>query len=274
MCSVLGASKSGYYDWLKRGISSRKKRKIELMRHIEDLHQGSRKIYGSPRITRLLKGMGYRIAQSTVALWMTEAGIVSKTKKKFKVLTTDSRHSHPIAPNILDRKFNPQSPNAVWASDITYVPTQEGWLYLAVTIDLYSRMVVGWSMGSNMSRELVLSSFRMALKRRRGQLSTTCIHHSDRGSQYASGDFRQALDRHGFICSMSGKGNCWDNAVVESFFHTLKTEHIFLENYLTRQDAVKSIFEYIEVFYNRKRIHSSLDYKSPLEFEEKFAKCA
>lgn len=195
---------------------------------------------------------------------MKEAGIRARQRRKFKA-TTNSKHDLPIAPNLLNRNFKVSSPDTAWASDITYVATDEGWLYLATTLDLSSRKIVGWSMDKRMTRKLVCDALEMALGRR--QPAMGLIHHSDRGSQYASGDFRKLLDRNGMFCSMSRKGNCWDNAPMESFYHSLKTEMIYFRRFKTRAQARLEIFEFIEVFYNRKRIHSTLGYLSPEEFE-------
>jgi putative transposase len=195
----------------------------------------------------------------------------SKVKRKFKS-TTDSKHNLPVAENLLDRDFSPKSANKAWAQDITYIRTAEGWLYLAVVIDLYSRKVVGWKMDDNMRKELVIGALEMAVKSRKP--GPELIAHSDRGSQYCSGLFQAKLKSHGMICSMSGKGDCWDNAVAESFFHTIKTELVYLEKYKTREEASQSIFEYIEVFYNRQRLHSTLGFSSPVEYEDELRRVA
>ena len=244
-----------------------------MMKQIEVIHLNSRKLYGAPRVTEALKALGYSISRSTVSTWMKNANIFSKTKRKFRVVTTDSKHGMPIAKNVLNRNFTPDQPGKVFASDITYMPTGEGWLFLAVTLDLYSRKVVGWSMDQTMTVKLVSDALLMAIGRRTS-LCHEAIHHSDRGAQYASSEFRLNLERFGISQSMSRKGNCWDNAPVESFFHTLKTELVYFENYKTREEAMVSIFEYIEVYYNRIRLHSSIDYKTPVDFEQTFAKCA
>jgi transposase InsO family protein len=196
---------------------------------------------------------------------MKEHGIRAKRRRRY-VNTTDSNHSQPVAPNILDRQFSVSAPNKAWLSDITYVPTREGWLYLAAVLDLYSRRIVGWAMDAAMPTELVLTALRMAIENR--QTEPGLIHHSDRGCQYASAEFQKELTRHGFVCSMSRKGNCWDNAPMESFFGTLKEELIHLAAYATRAEARTAIFEYVETFYNRRRSHSTLGYVSPAEFEE------
>lgn len=235
-----------------------------LLSEIRVIHRKSRETYGSPRVTAELRDRGIRCGRNRVARIMRDNGICAKMRRKFK-RTTDSRHNLPVAANLLDQDFAVGRPNSVWAGDITYVPTDEGWLYLATVLDLYSRQVVGWSMKRRMTRDLVVDALKQAVGRRKPPPGL--IHHSDRGSQYASGEFQELLNKHGFLCSMSRKGNCYDNACVESFFGTLKTEMICFERYKTRDDARRSIFEYIEVFYNRQRKHSTLGYKSPVEFE-------
>lgn len=234
------------------------------MRVIEDIHKSSRGTYGSPRVLAELKGLGFKCSKQRVERLMKKNGIRAKTRRKFRV-TTDSKHKFPVAPNILDRNFTPEASNAVWGGDITYVWTKEGWLFLAVIIDLFSRQVVGWSMDAKMTRELTLNALRMAINRRNP--GAGLLHHTDRGSQYASTDYQQMLKAHKMICSMSRKGNCWDNACIESFFHSLKTEMIYWEEFETREEACRKIFEWIEVFYNRKRRHSTLGYLSPVNFE-------
>ena len=264
MCRVLEASPSGFYDWLRRPESQRAAEDRALIEKIQAVHNESRRTYGSPRVHASLKAAGYRIGRKRVARLMRENDIRPRTKRKFKV-TTDSRHDHPIAPNLLDRQFTVEAPNTVWLADLSYIWTREGWLYLAVVLDLFSRQVVGWAMDEEMSQELTLAALDMALKRRRPLPGL--MHHSDRGSQYAAGAYRKRLAEHGIVCSMSRKGNCWDNAPMESFFHTLKTELVHHRDYLTRDDARRDIFEYIEVFYNRQRRHSTLGYLSPAQFE-------
>jgi len=270
MGKILGVSRSGFYKWKKRSGGKRAINDLKLLRAIEDIHRASRKSYGSPRIFNQLKALGFSVSKTKVERLMREHGIKAKMKRKFKA-TTDSKHNHPVTENILNRDFKPKMANQAWAGDITYVWTNEGWLYLAVILDLFSRQVVGWAMSERMTKELALNALRMALLKR--QPPKGFIHHSDRGSQYASGSYRKLLDVHGAICSMSRKGNCWDNAVAESFFHSLKTEMIFFESFATRKEAMTKIFEWIEVFYNRQRIHSSLGYKTPEQFEN-LANCA
>jgi transposase InsO family protein len=209
--------------------------------------------------------MGFDANQKKVERLMKKFGIRAKTKRKFRI-TTDSKHNLPVAENILNRKFTPDAPNKAWAGDITYLWTKEGWLFLAVIVDLFSRQVVGWSMDERMTKELALSALRMGLGRRNPEKGL--IHHSDRGSQYAATAYRKLLEARGAICSMSRKGNCWDNAVVESFFHSLKTEMVHHECFETREEARRKVFEWIEVFYNRQRLHSALGYNSPVQYEE------
>lgn len=272
MCIVLGVSPSGYYDWLKRDTSEREKHKLRLMNLIEQIHQNSKGRYGAPRIYQALIAQGIKICQTTVSRWMREAGLRAKTWRKFRVITTDSKHKLPIAENVLNRNFNPATPGEVLSSDITYIPTEEGWLYLAVTLDLGTRKAAGWSMDQTMTEKLVSDALTMAMGR--VILKPGVIHHSDRGSQYASHKFQALLAANNITPSMSRKGNCWDNAPTESFFHSLKTELIYFENFKTREEARKSIFEYIEVFYNRERLHSSINYKTPVDYENSFDKCA
>lgn len=264
MCTTLEVSRSGFYVWLGRGESGRAREDCRLTVLIREEHERSRGTYGAPRIHAALKKRGEACGLHRVERLMQVAGIRSKVRRKFKK-TTDSNHPHPIAPNILDQKFSVGAPNQVWVSDITYIWTEEGWLYLASTLDLYSRKVVGWAMSAYMPASLVVGALQMAIDQRsppRGLL-----HHSDRGVQYAANAFQGLLEHHGITPSMSGKGNCYDNAVQESFFHTLKTELCDHEHYRTRAEARASVFEFIEVFYNRQRLHSTLGYCSPAEFE-------
>ena len=264
MCTVLEISRSGFYAWLKREPSERNKSDARMLDLIREVHKTNRGVYGAPRVHKALKAGGVERGRNRTARLMREDGLRSKTKKKFKA-TTNSKHSHPVAPNLLGQDFKTQLPNAIWVSDITYIWTDEGWLYLATTMDLFSRGVVGWSMDSRMKSSLVVSALDMALKARKPM--TGLIHHSDRGVQYAAKPFQKLLDSNGIVCSMSRKGNCYDNAVQESFYHSLKTELVHHEHYRTREEAKASIFEYIEGFYNRQRLHSTLGYKSPLQFE-------
>jgi len=264
ICEVFSVSKSGYYAWRKRDNSHKEAKEFKLLRAIEDIHKASRKTYGSPRIYDELKGMGHNVGKTKVERVMKKNGIRAKTKRKFRV-TTDSKHNLPVAPNLLDRNFQPEKPNETWASDITYVWTKEGWLFLAVIVDLFSRQVVGWSLDKTMTKELVCSALRQAYFRRKP--GTGLVFHSDRGSQYCSKEFRQHLRQYRMLQSQSRVANCWDNACVESFFHTLKTEMIYHEDFKTREQAHRAIFEWVEAFYNRKRKHSTLGYKSPVDFE-------
>ncbi len=265
VCEVLEVSRSGYYAWLRRPTSGRARRREELAVWIKQAHEQNRRVYGSPRVCRVLQEQGHSVCENTVADIMKELAIRAKSKKKFVPRTTDSRHSQPVAPNRLDRQFNAPLPNQKWAVDITYIPTDQGWLYLAGVMDLCSRRIVGWSMADHMRAELVSDALKMALARRGPKEGL--LHHSDRGVQYASEDYMHLLKSFNIEPSMSAKGDCWDNAAMESFWATLKTELVNHEQYATHERARASIFEYIEVFYNRKRLHSSLGYQSPETFE-------
>lgn len=267
-CLVLEVSRSGYYDWLERPASAAAKRMEALKVKIKKVHEENRCVYGSRRVCAAIKAEGETVCANTVARGMKELEIRAKTKKKFVPCTTDSRHRQPVAENILDRRFSAELPNRKWATDITYILTGEGWLYLAGVIDLCSRMIVGWSMADHMKTDLVSDALKMAITRRLP--GPNLLHHSDRGVQYASDDYQHLLQSHQMQSSMSGKGNCWDNACAESFWATLKTELVHHEQYATREQARQSIFEYIEIFYNRKRLHSSLEYLSPEAFEARF----
>jgi transposase InsO family protein len=267
-CDVLEVSRSGYYAWTKRLPSQRARRREELAGKIRQVHEENRQVYGSPRVCQVLRAQGQSVCENTVADIMNERRIRAKSRKKFVPKTTDSRHQQPIADNLLDRQFDTQLPNHKWAADITYIPTDEGWLYLAGVIDLCSRKIVGWSMATHMRVELVSDALKMALARRGP--GEGLLHHSDRGVQYASEDYTHLLQSNEIRISMSGKGDCWDNAAMESFWATLKTELVNHEHYVTHEQARASIFEYIEVFYNRKRLHSSLGYVSPETFEAGF----
>jgi transposase InsO family protein len=265
MCRALKVSKSGYYAWGIRPQSKRARENEKLDHHIKTIYRKNKGTYGSPRITKALNRQNIACSENRVARRMRINDIKAKTKKRFKV-TTNSKHNHPVAKNLLDQNFKAQRPNQVWASDITYIWTREGWMYLAVIVDLFGRHIVGWAMDNHLGQELVVNALKQAIWRRRPPKGV--IFHSDQGVQYACQAFRKLLQQHKFIQSMSGKGNCYDNAVVESFFHTLKTELIYFENYRTREDAKNSIFEYIEVYYNRDRMHSTLNYYSPVQFEQ------
>jgi putative transposase len=265
MCEVLGVSRSGFYAWRDRPPSQTAARRERLVEQIRQAHQEARSVYGSPRVHRELQARGVACSEDTVAKLMRAHGIRSKARRRFVVRTTESRHDRPVADNVLAREFYPDRPDTAWAADITYVPTAEGWVYLAAVVDLFSRKVVGWATADHLRAELPLEALRMALTHRKpaGEL----LHHSDRGVQYASEAYQSLLAAHGIEPSMSRKGNCWDNAVVESFFSTLKRELVHHEDYADREEARRSLFEYIEVFYNRKRRHSTLGYRSPAEFE-------
>jgi transposase InsO family protein len=263
-CQHLGASRSGFYAWSQRPESVRQQADKELAEEVAQVHRDSRGTYGSPRVHAELRARGRRVSRKRVARLMGQQHLAARKRRRF-VRTTDSRHGLPVAPNVLERDFSPDKPNSTWATDITYVWTAEGWLYLAAVLDLFSRRVVGWAMSQSIDTLLVLSALDMALQQR--QPAAGLVHHSDRGSQYASADYQQALKASGLQCSMSRKGNCWDNAVVESFFSSLKQELVYLTTFKTRQEAQLALFEYIEVFYNRKRRHSSLGYLSPVEYE-------
>jgi transposase InsO family protein len=266
MCRALRVSRSGYYAWRKKPVSDREKENEKFAAEIIEIHKKSRHTYGSPRIHAELRERGYGIGRNRVARLMREHRIRSKVKKRFKV-TTHSKHGLPVAANLLrggDLRVHRQ--NQVWVSDITYIRSREGWLYLCIIMDLYSRSIVGWSMEERLTKELVLKSLHMACMRRKPQRGI--IFHSDRGSQYASHACTATLQRKGFFASMSGKGNCYDNAHAESFFHTMKVEEVYGNVYRSRQEAKLSIFEYIEVFYNRFRKHSQLGYQSPYQFEQ------
>ena len=265
VCRVLAVSPAGYYAWRDRPASLRQRRRELLAARIQTVHTLNRRVYGSPRIHEALLAVGEKVCQNTVAKLMRQRNIRAKTKKKFVPRTTDSTHDQPVARNLLQRQFAAELPNQKWAVDITYIPTDEGWLYLAGVLDLCSRKIVGWSMADHMETGLVSDALKMAIARR--SPGAGLLHHSDRGSQYASEDYQQALEARGMICSMSGRGECWDNACMESFWSTLKTELVHHEDYATREQARQSIFEYIEAFYNRQRLHSSLGYVSPEAFE-------
>jgi transposase InsO family protein len=264
-CDVLGVSRSGYYAWSRRPASPRAQRRQRLAAQIKQVHERNRNVYGSPRVCNALNARGERVCENTVADIMNEHQIRAKGKRKFVPRTTDGQHRQPIADNVLDRRFDATRPNQKWAADITYIPTDQGWLYLAGVIDLCSRRIVGWSMADHMRTDLVSEALKMAVGRRGP--AEGLLHHSDRGVQYASEDYRRLLQSHGMRVSMSGKGDCWDNAVMESFWGTLKTELVNHEHYATHEQARASIFEYIEVFYNRNRLHSTLGYLSPETFE-------
>jgi transposase InsO family protein len=267
MCDVLHVSRSGYYAWLKRPVSERKKRKEWLTQRIQHIFLQSRRLYGSPKITHVLRAEGIRISQKTVARMMKELGLRSRTVKKYKA-TTNSSHSLPVSENLLNQQFVAQAPNQVWMADMTYVPTQKGWLYVASVMDLYTRKIVGWHADERMTKRLVLQALDQAYQRQKP--NSGVLHHSDRGSQYASTEYQERLIKYGMIGSMSRKGNCYDNACIESFHSVLKKELVFLEKFETKEQAKQRIFEYIEFFYNRQRIHSSIGYISPADYERMY----
>lgn len=264
LCRTLSVSCTGFYAWCRRGLSPRAREDAALKVEIRAAHVASGKRYGSPRIHADLRAGNQHVGRKRVARLMREEGLEGQRKRRFRV-TTDSRHSLPVAPNHLNRDFSVSGPNKVWVTDITYIWTREGWMYLAAILDLFSRRVVGWSMDSYLERKLALDALFMALKTRRPEPGL--IHHSDRGIQYASTDYQSQLRERGIVCSMSRKGDCWDNAVAESFFSTLKAELVHRTDYVSRSQARASVFEYIEGFYNGRRRHSALGYLSPVEHE-------
>jgi len=266
LCKTFGVSRSGYYTWKERPVSETTQENETLLEEIEVIHDQFNQNYGSPRVHKELLDRGYTCCVNRVANLMRQNELRAKTKKKF-IATTNSNHSRPVAENLLNRQFDlPQKPNEVWVSDITYLWTDQGWVYLAAVVDLFTRKVVGWSLDSSMTTDLVEDALLNAI--RLGRPANGLMIHSDRGSQYASARYQQLLKDHGMICSMSRKGNCWDNAPMESFFATLKKELTHHERYKTRQEVRISLFEYIETFYNRIRKHSALGYKSPVQFEQ------
>jgi putative transposase len=268
MCETLSVSTSGFYAWLSRPVSEQELRREAILAEIRAIHVELKRRNGSPRIHAELNARGFACSVNTVAKLMHDNDIGAKTARKFRN-TTDSKHSRPVADNILGRQFTASKPNERWLADITYIWTREGWLYLAGVEDLFSRMVVGWSMAQHMESRLVVDAMAMAIARRLPEEGL--LAHSDRGSQYASEHYQAVLLEAGIECSMSGKGQCWDNAPMESFFATLKKELVYDEDYHTHQQARGSIFEYIESYYNLKRRHSALGYLSPVEFEKVFA---
>jgi len=267
MCDALEVSASGYYAWANRTPSPTERRHEKLVAAIRVIHAEVKGRYGSPRMTVELNARGHDCSENTVAKIMQKHGIFAKAPRRF-VRTTDSRHGLPTADNILDRNFNSMAPNAAWSADITYIPTADGWLYLAVVEDLFSRKIVGWAMDATMTSRLVVDALEMAISRRLP--GKGLVAHSDRGSQYASEHHRGILARNGITCSMSRVAQCWDNAPVESFFASLKRELVHDERYTSRDQAKASVFEYIEAFYNRVRRHSSLGFLSPEDFERTY----
>jgi len=264
LCQFMSVSRSSYYDWIHSPKTAREKENDALTEHLKKLFEDGRKTYGTRRLKKKLAEKDIYVSRRRIGRLMRKAGLFCKTKKRFKA-TTNSKHGKPVAPNLLDRKFTVSQPDRYYVGDITYIATQEGWLYLAVVIDLYSRQIVGWSMYNRMKAKLVNDALLMAILKR--QPADGLMWHTDRGSQYASDSHRKILSDNNIIQSMSRKGNCWDNAVSESFFHSLKTELTHHCQFKTRKDAQQMIFEYIEVFYNRERIHSANGYLSPVDYE-------
>jgi transposase InsO family protein len=265
-CDVLAVSRSGFYAWRRREPSVTARRRAALTDQIRRVHRASRETYGSPRVHAELVANGQACNRKTVAKCMRQAGIQAKSHRRFRVATTDSKHAHPVAENLVNRNFQPARKNETWTADITYVATDEGWLYLAAVEDLFTRQIVGWSMSERIDSRLVVDALEMAMARKCP--GNNLVAHSDRGVQYASEHYQRLLRTHGITCSMSRQGNCWDNAPMESFFATLKKELVHHEAYPSREAARRSLFEYIEVFYNRIRRHSALGYQSPTQFAE------
>lgn len=267
LCANLEVSSSGYYAWQKRRTcpGRRAMENQTLAKKIAAIHAESRRTYGSPRIQRELRKNGCRHGRNRIVRLMKQAGLCGRQKGRYRVRTTDSHHDEPIAPNRLATAPKATTPNQLWVADITYIQTQEGWLYLAAILDLYSRKIVGWAMSERIDTALVLKALAMALRHR--QPPANLLFHSDRGVQYASGDYRRALAQAGLIASMSRQGNCYDNATMESFWSTLKLELVYRRHFATHSQARTEIFDYIETFYNRQRAHSALDYHSPVDFE-------
>lgn len=268
LCQTLHVRRSGYYAWRQCPESARTQEDRRLLEKIRTEHRVSQETYGSPRIHAALRQQGETCGRHRVARVMRQHRLAAKHRRKYRA-TTNSAHSLPVAENLLDRQFTPAAPNQVWVSDITYVPTGEGWLYLATVMDLAFRGIVGWAMSARIDRALVCDALTDALQRRRP--APGLLHHSDRGSQYASHEYQTLLTQHGLIPSMSRKGNCWDNAPMESFFHTLKVEWLHDQTFQTRAEARQAIFTFIEVWYNRQRLHSTLGYRSPAQYERLIA---
>jgi transposase InsO family protein len=265
MCGTLGVAVSGYYAWRKRKQSQRQEQDQVLLTHIQRVFQHSHQLYGSPRVHAALRRDGIACSRKRVARLMRQAGLHSLRQRRHRIRTTDSNHTYPVAPNRLNRQFQAERPNQKWVADFTYVFTDEGWLFLAAVLDLFSRRLIGWAMSERQDEPLVEAALRMALARR--HRSHDLLHHSDQGSQYAANAYSHLLAQHGIAASMSRPGDCYDNAVIESFFRTVKAECVYLNHYHTRQQARQSLFEFLEVYYNRQRLHSTLRYLSPVEFE-------
>ena len=266
MCRLLKVSRAGFYTWSRRPRCASQECREKLLNQIRQAYEKSRRTYGSWRVTADLKAQGVKVCRNTVAKLMHFAGLCVRPRRRFVPRTTDSRHDQPIAANVLDRNFTAAAPNTKWLADITYVPTDEGFLYLATVLDLFSRKIVGWNMDDHLQSDLAGEALRMALLSR--SPPPGLLHHSDRGVQYTSAENRRLLSKHGLVPSMSRTGNCYDNAPMESFYGTLKNELVNEQFYATRAQARSSIFEFIEAFYNRQRRHSALGYKSPEEFEK------
>ena len=264
LCRVLRVSRSGYYKYEKRNHEEKKMREIPLINKVGTIQKRAKGSYGARRMSRELRNQGHNIGRHQAGSLMKKAGTEFQSRKKFR-RTTDSRHNRPVAENLLNREFEVDQPDRVWCGDITYLWTMQGWLYLAVILDLFSRKVVGWSMSNRINAQLVVDALRMAYWRRKPPPGL--LHHSDRGSQYASKAYQEELKNYKMICSMSRKGDCWDNAVAESFFRSLKTERTDDTLYLTRNEARADVVDYIEMFYNSHRLHSSLGYESPNQYE-------
>jgi len=260
LCRVLRVRASGYYAWRKRPPGEQETKRLQLIESIITVHQQSSGRYGSPRVHRVLRKEGVICSENQVAKLMREKQIRSTRSRRFHVKTTESNHSYPLAENLLDRQFHQEKLDQVWVNDLTYVPTDEGWLYVATVMDLCSRRIIGWASADHLRAELPLAALEQAIRQRcpSGEL----MHHSDRGVQYACLDYQAVLEQHGITCSMSRSGNCYDNAAMESFFKTFKVELVYQEHYRTREEARASIYPYIELFYNRQRLHSALGYRS------------
>jgi putative transposase len=265
LCRLFEVSRSGYYQWRAGLPSAHARRDAALRQEIAVIHARNRGVYGSPRVTRELQAQGQRIGRKRVARLMREAGLRGRQRRRYRVRTTDSRHGNPIAPNRLVGQLHPTKPDQVWVADLTYVRTGEGWLYVAGIMDRVTRRLVGWAMSASLDTALPLAALQMALQQRRP--ARGLIHHSDRGCQYASDDYSRCLRQHGLVASMSRRANCYDNAAMEAFWSTLKTELVYRHRFATRAQARLLLFEYIEAFYNRRRRHSSLGYVSPLDYE-------
>jgi putative transposase len=271
LCRVIGVAASGFYAWLRRGPSQREQRDRTLAGQIAAVFAASRRTYGSPRVHAELRAEGVRVSRKRVARLMREAGLAATIRRRFP-RTTDSDHGRPVAPNLLEQKFTADQPDTVWLADLSYVPTGEGWLYLAAVKDMATREIVGWSMSDSLEAGAACEALRMAIQRR--QPPAGLIHHSDRGVQYASNEYQKLLARHGLCCSMSRRGNCYDNAPMESFFGSLKTELVHRTTFPTRAAARQALFDYVEIFYNCRRRHSGIGFLTPTQAYEHMAKAA